>query len=638
MPRNDPANAQVGTMLFLAAMASSALLLASPDKSIRFELSPDGAHYSVFRNNEEIVAPSPLGIVLAKAAPYSALRTVKVRRESHSQTLALVATKAAKTTDVYNGIAVTYREASGLHRRLTIEVRAYNDGVAFRYVLPDGAGYAVKGEATSFLFPNDPDCVVSEYTGPHEANWGDARVSQLKAGKLYDLPLACGSASGRTHFAIAQSNLVGYAGSGLEPVAGGVHVRVTPLPNDPEVAVRSSNGLSSAWRVVMMGDRAGDLISSELIGNLAPPPQGDFSWVKPGKTAWDWWSGPTSAVKPDMTFYKRFIDFAAESGFPYFLMDAGWAYGTTPCCNPDPGTDITRPDPAIDMPALVKYAADRHVGLLLWAHWRHVEPRIDEVLDTYQRWGIKGVKVDFMERDDQEMVNFYARMAEATAKRHLLLDMHGAYPPAGLERTFPNFITQEGVLGAEYNKFSNRVTPGHNVRLAYTRMLLGPMDYTPGGFRNGTPQTFAVHDTMPMTQTTRGQALGMYVVYDSPLQMVSDDPDAYANAPGFDFLKAVPTAWDETRFVGGTPQTYVAVARRKGNVWYVGAMNTEEGRTADIALSFLGAGTYTARQWADGADPNSVVETTTTVKAGDHLTLKMSGSGGGAIMLTPESR
>ena len=240
-----------------------------------------------------------------------------------------------------------------------------------------------------------------------------------------------------------------------------------------------------------------------------------------------------------------------------------------------------------------------------------------------------------MERDDHDMVDFYDRMARATAQRHLLLDMHGAYPPAGLERTYPNFITQEGVLGAEYNKFSNRVTPGHNVRLAYTRMLLGPMDYTPGGFRNGTPQTYAVHDSMPMTQTTRSQALGMYVVYDSPLQMVSDDPDAYANAPGFDFLKVVPTAWDETRFVGGTPQTYVAVARRKGNTWYVGAMNTEEERTIEIPLSFLDAGTYTVRQWADGANPNDVVETAATVKAGDRLTLKMSGSGGGAIALTP---
>ncbi len=625
-------------MLFLAALASSAVTIASPDKSIRFELSPDGAHYSVYRKNEEIVAPSPLGLVPAKGQPYSSLDATKVARGTHNQSIVLIVTKAARTADIYNSLAVTFREASGLHRQLTVEARAYNDGVAFRYVLPKSTNEAIKGEATAFLFSNDPDCVVSDFTGPHEANWVDARLSQLKAGKLYDMPMACASASGRTHFAIAQSNLSGYTGGGLEPVAGGVHVRLTPLPSDPEVAVPASDGLSSAWRVVMMGDRAGDLIPSELIGNLAPQAQGDFSWVVPGKVAWDWWSGPTAGEKPSMARYERFIDFAAQAGFPYFLIDAGWAYGSAPCCNPSPDTDITRPDPAIDMPALVKYAADRHVGLILWAHWRHIEPRVEQVLDTYQHWGIKGVKVDFMERDDHDMVDFYHRMAEATAQRHLLLDMHGAYPPAGLERTYPNFITQEGVLGAEYNKFSTRVTPGHNVRLAYTRMLAGPMDYTPGGFRNGTPEAFAVHETMPMVQTTRGQALGMYVVYDSPLQMVSDDPDTYKSAPGFEFLKRVPTAWDETRFVGGTPQTYVAVARRKGSTWYIGAMNTEEARTIDIPLSFLGKGTYAARQWADGADANSVAETAATVTAEAHLTLKMSGSGGGAIVLTPQSR
>jgi alpha-glucosidase len=413
-------------------------------------------------------------------------------------------------------------------------------------------------------------------------------------------------------------------------------VRVTPLPGDPNVAVRSANGLSSAWRVVMLGDRAGDLIPSPLIGNLAPQAEGDFSWVKPGKAAWDWWSGPTAGVKPNMDFYKRFIDFAAASGFPYFLMDAGWAYGSTPCCNPDPGTDITRADPAIDMPALVKYAADRHVGLILWTHWRHIQPRMDEVLDAYQRWGIKGIKVDFTERDDQEMVTFFHDLAAGTAKRHMLLDMHGAYPPAGLQRTYPNFITQEGVMGAEWNKFSKRITPDHNVRLAYTRMLLGPMDYTPGGFHNATPDTFQVRDIMPMTQSTRGQALAMYVVYDSPLQMVSDDPEVYKGAQGFDFVKMVPTAWDETRFIGGTPETYVALARRKGNVWYVGAMTNQDGRTVDLPLSFLSKGAYSAKTWIDGNDADSLVESTSTVTAKSKVSLAMKGSGGGVIVLTPK--
>jgi len=622
-------------MLILAAAAASVLTVASPDKSIEFRLSDDGATYSVTRKGEQIVAPSPLGLVLAQAAPYAPLSRVAVRSERHRQMLPLIATKAAQASDSYNAIVVRYRETSGSGRTISIEARAYDDGIAFRYVLPRGANYAVAREATGFLFPNDAACEISEYNGAHEIEWSALKVSELRTGKLYDLPAVCASASGRTHFAIAQSNLPGYAGGGLEPVSNGFHLRVTPLPGTPDVAVRASDGLSSAWRVMMMADRAGDLISSTLIGNVADQPQGDFSWVKPGKVAWDWWSGPTAGAKPSMERFKRFINFAAASGFSYFLIDAGWAFGATPCCNPDPGTDITRPDPAIDMPALVKYATDRHVGLILWAHWRHVQPRMIEVLDTYHRWGIKGIKVDFMERDDQEMVRFYHDLAQETARRHMLLDMHGAYPPSGLQRTFPNYITQEGVLGAEWNKFSKRVTPGHNVRLAYTRMLLGPMDYTPGGFRNGTPESFAVRDVMPFTQSTRGQGLAMYVVYDSPLQMVSDDPSAYAGAAGFDFLKIVPTAWDETRFIDGTPETYVALARRKGDSWYVGAMTNEAQRTIDIPLSFLGKGKYSARLWTDGSDANSVDETVKTVTASDRVPLAMKAAGGGVIVLTP---
>ncbi len=623
-------------MLFTVIAAASALTIASPDKSVEFRLSGDGAHYSVYRKGEEIVASSPLGVVPSRAEPYGDMTATAVHKQSRRQKIPLVATKASSAVDAYNGAVVTYREASGLRREVSVEARAYNDGIAFRYRLPASVAQALKGEATAFLFPNDAECEVSEYVGSHEMTWSSLKISQLQAGKVYDVPALCASASGRTHFAIVQSGLVGYAGSSLEPVANGFHVRVTPLPGTPDVAVRSANRLSSPWRIVMMGDRAGDLIPSNLIGNLAPQAQGDFSWVKPGKVAWDWWSGPTAGVKPSMAFYQRFIDFAAASGFSYFLMDAGWAFGSTPCCNPDPGTDITRADPAIDMPALVKYAADRHVGLLLWAHWRHVETRMDQVLDTYQRWGIKGIKVDFMERDDQDMVKFYHDLAAGTAKRHILLDMHGAYPPAGLERTYPNFITQEGVLGAEWNKFSKRVTPDHNVRLAYTRMLLGPMDYTPGGFHNATPETYVVRDLMPMTQSTRGQALAMYVVYDSPLQMVSDDPSTYVDAPGFDFVKSVPTAWDETRFIGGTPETYVALARRKGDVWYVGAMTNNDARTIDIPLSFLGKGTYSARQWVDGADANSVAESVTTVAAAGHTSLTLKGAGGAVMVMIPK--
>jgi alpha-glucosidase len=341
-------------------------------------------------------------------------------------------------------------------------------------------------------------------------------------------------------------------------------------------------------------------------------------------------------MKPDMAAYRRYIDFAAASGFPYYLIDAGWALGSGGCCDALPTTDITRAAEGIDMPALVRYAKDKGVGLILWAHWEHVKSRMDEVLDTYARWGIKGVKIDFMGRDDQDMVDFYQRVAAGTAKRHLLLDLHAAYVPAGLERTYPNFITQEGVLGAEWDKMKKTVTPEHNLMLPYTRMLAGPMDYTPGGFRNGTPGTFQVRAVLPFTQNTRGQELAKYVVYDSPLQMVSDDPDAYRDAPGFDFIRRVPTAWDETRYLAGEPGRDIVLARRLGKTWYVGAMSADDAATTkQVALDFLPAGRYRATIWEDGATPNDVKRREQDVTAKGGLTLKLAAAGGATVVLEP---
>jgi alpha-glucosidase len=373
-----------------------------------------------------------------------------------------------------------------------------------------------------------------------------------------------------------------------------------------------------------------------LVGNLNPMPQGDFSWVKPGKAAWDWWSGPSAGMKPDMAAYRRFIDFAADAGLPYYLIDAGWAWGSGPeCWVALPGTDITRAADGIDIPALVRYAADKGVGLLLWTHWAHLAPRMQEVLDTYARWGVKGIKVDFMDRDDQEMVAFYQQVAAQTAQRHLLLDLHSAYIPDGLQRSYPNFITQEGVMGAEYNKMGKAITPQHNLTLPYTRMLAGPMDYTPGGMRNASPESFEVRDVLPQTQTTRGQALAMYVVFESPLQMVSDDPEAYHNAAGFEFIRRVPTVWDESRFISGEPGHDIVLARRSGPAWYVGAMSAGQGRDQSLPLRFLGAGRYRATIWVDGDGPNEVQRRERIVTARDSINLHLAPNGGAALILEP---
>jgi alpha-glucosidase len=633
--------AAVATVLLPAACACAApAVVSSPDGRIAIKIERDASRFTILRGGETVIAPSSLGLELDGAPEFGVLALERRDDVKVDRTIPLIATKAAKARDRYRGATLVFRERAPAGRRLFIDVRAYDDGVAFRYRIDDAEPVRLRGERTAFVPAGDPECLVAVATGAHEVPFERMKVSQLRDGIAYDVPMACTTPSGRTSYAITQAHLAGYTGAALWREGDALRVRLSAVPKRTGPAYVSKAGLTTAWRVVMMGDRAGDLIGSHLIGNLNPPPQGDFSWVRPGKAAWDWYASPVVGMKPNMESYKRYIDFAAAAGLPYYLIDAGWALGSnfTQGWIALPTTDISRAADGIDIPELVRYAADKGVGLMLWAHWEHVAQRMDEVLDLYARWGIKGVKVDFMDRDDQEIVDFYQRIAHATAKRQLLLNLHGAYVPAGLQRTYPNFITQEGVMGAEWNKMGKKITPQHNLMLPYTRMLAGPIDYTPGGFRNGTPASFAVRETMPEAQTTRGQALAMYVVYDSPLQMVSDSPEAYRDAAGFDFIGRVPTAWDETRFLSGEPGRDIVLARRQGKAWYLGAMMADDangGSTQRVPLRFLSPGRYRATIWEDGATPNDVVRVEREVTASDVLKLRLASAGGAAVILEP---
>ena len=629
-------NIRMLTLAVLAAVGGAAcaapagqVTVTSPNGRAAIKIARDGGSYVVTRGGETVIASSALGLEFDGQPEQGRLVLEKVTKSTTDQVIPLVATKASSARDHYRAATLQFRDRTDATRRLFVDVRAYDDGVAFRYRIDGGDPVRLRGEKTAFVPAGDPECLVSVFDGAHEVPFTRQKISQLDDKHGYDVPVVCTTRSGRTAYAITQAHLDGYTGTSLWREGAGLRVHLSGAP-----VYESRAGLRTSWRVVMLGNRPGDLIASQLVGNLNPAPQGDFSWVKPGKAAWDWWSGPLVGMKPDMAAYRRFIDFAAASGFPYYLIDAGWAFGSGGCCDALPTTDITRAADGIDMPALVQYAAEKGVGLILWAHWEHVRKRMDEVLDTYARWGIKGVKIDFMNRDDQEVVDFYHRVAAGTAQRHLLLDLHGAYVPAGLQRTYPNFITQEGVMGAEWAKMATKVTPEHNLMLPYTRMLAGPIDYTPGGFRNVTPATFQVRAELPFVQNTRGQELAKYVVYDSPLQMVSDDPDAYRDAEGFDFIRKVPTAWDETRFLSGEPGKDIVLARRLGTTWYVGAMSAAEGATTKrVKLDFLPAGRYTATVWEDGATPNNVTTRAVDVSGRDALTLQLAGAGGAAVII-----
>ena len=639
-----------------AAVSAQDRHVASPDGAIDVTLATDpatgGPTYAIAFHGRTVIAPSMLGLGFEryrKLGPAMAVTTAT--RTRVDDRYRLIAGKTSTARDHYNQLALALTETGGLHRRLEIVVRAYDDGVAFRYRLPVQPAFAdlrLAGELTEFAFPADYRCWglnLGRFDTSHEGEYDPIAASQIRPHNLFETPVTCQTGTGDTSFALTEADLHDYSGSyltGRETGALGFATRLTPRLDDPAIAVKAdvrTTGLTTPWRVVMLGDTPGKLIESTILTSLNPAPTGDFSWVKPGKTAWDWWNDPTLKALPnpgmnDATI-KAYIDFAAANGLPYMLIDEGWYVNSGGGPIVYPGADIMTVVPTIDLPGLVRYAADRHVGLWLWANWRVLDAKMEAAFARYAAMGIKGVKVDFMDRSDQQMVDFYQRIFTASATHHLMLDLHGAYHPTGATRTWPQFLTQEGVLGAEYNKWTRRITARHNVTLPFTRGLAGPYDYTPGGFRNATPATFRIEPQTPMVQTTRGQALAMYVVFDSPFMAVADSPDHYAQAAGFDFVRAVPASWDETRVVSGAIGEHIVTARRSGDDWYVGAMTDATPRALDVPLDFLGKGRFTATLWQDGTAPTDVTKTTRVVTSRDTLSLALAGSGGGVIRLIP---
>jgi alpha-glucosidase len=350
-----------------------------------------------------------------------------------------------------------------------------------------------------------------------------------------------------------------------------------------------------------------------------------------------------AGVKPGMNTatMKHYIDFASASGFPYMLIDAGWALANRK--GPEDYAavaDITKIDPAIDMPELLRYAKEKNVRIWLWSHWNSVDKYMEQAFPLFEQWGVAGVKIDFMQRDDQQMVAWYRHVAELAAQHHLMLDFHGAFKPDGLRRTWPNVVTREGVMGKEYLKWSARVTPVHNTTLPFTRMLAGPLDYTPGAFGNVTRAEFVARDNEPEAPNTRAHELALYVVLESPLMMVSDYPEHYAGQHDFEFIKQVPVTWDEVRVIAGRPMENITVARRSGNDWYVGSITNWDARTVKVPLSFLGEGKYTAEIYADAADAGTNATHTEfakqTVDRNTVLEVKMAPGGGNAMWIHPE--
>ena len=405
--------------------------------------------------------------------------------------------------------------------------------------------------------------------------------------------------------------------------------KLAPLPGEDVAGVKArfDDEVYTPWRVVMIGETPGTLIESEIIQNLnAPCAIADPSWIKPGISAWDhWWSGE---VKMEMPVIKQYIDLASQMGWPYMLVDWQW-YGKFNT----PEADITKWAPQIDMPEIISYAKSKNVKILIWLYNSDVNRNsaYKKAFPLYQKWGVAGVKIDFMDRDDQDMVNWYHDIIKCAAENHLMVDFHGAYKPDGIIRTYPNMITREGVMGNEYYKFSEKMSPEHNVKLAFTRMLAGQMDYTPGAFLNVTKEQFK-KQVPAIVWNTRAAELSKFVNYESPLTVVCDHPDNILNQPGSDFLKIVPTTWDDIRFLDGYPGEFVAIAKRTGNDWFVGVMNNSKEKEVSIKLDFITAGEHMIEIWADAKDankePKNLKISSQQVKAGDLLKIKLANNGG----------
>ena len=383
-------------------------------------------------------------------------------------------------------------------------------------------------------------------------------------------------------------------------VQGGHNMLQKFVTSREEYIARDANA-QLPWRVIAVAGNDAELAASDIVFRLGKPLRiADTSWIKPGKVAWDWWNawnlyGVDFRAGINNETYKYYIDFAAENGIEYVILDEGWAVNKK--------ADLMQVVPEIDLPELVTYADGKNVGLILWAGYWAFHRDMENVVKHYADMGIKGFKVDFMDRDDQEMVRFINEASELCARYNMLVDFHGMYKPTGAQRTWPNVINYEGVNGLEQLKWSpkgyDQVT--YDVQIPFIRQFAGPMDYTQGAMRNAIKKNYNPVNSEPMSQGTRCRQLAMYVIFDSPLNMLCDNPSNYKREPECTaFIARIPTVWDETLGLDGKVGEYITMARRSGDEWYVGGLTNWDKRDIIVDLSFLGEGFYEIELFKDG--------------------------------------
>ena len=656
-------------LLFLTASAFSQpgpMVLKSPDGRLAItfqtaassnEPAPGGGRlvYSVSFQNKMVIDWSGLSLDIAgEDQPLGRnVHVVKSTTSTTDETYQLIAGKMSVARNHFNALHLDLVEPAAPARHLVIEACAYNDAVAFRYVVPEQDslhGFRLAKEDTEFRFTKDATTYSLElpnFRSMYESEFIKLPLSAFsnQGGVRSEVLIGCPmllDVPGVAWVAITDADLRDYSSMYLVNPSGSwlghwLVSRLAPQVENTNLCVTGSLPHQSSWRVLMVADDPGRFIESTVLTSLNPPcALKDTSWIHAGKASWDWWSGslgPDGKSAYTTETMKYYVDFAARSGFEYMLIDSGWFSRTG-------HVDITTMNGRVDIPEVVRYAKAKKVKIWIWAGYDAVNRQIDEAFPLFEKWGVAGVKTDFIERDDQEGINFYYRTAEKAAQHHLMMDYHGGTKPSGIERTWPNIMGYEAVAGMEQSKAGARDNPDHHVMLPFTRMLTGPMDYTPGGFNNVTREEFEPRMQHPVVMGTRAHHLAMYVVYQAASQMVSDWPGAYEAEPSFQFIKDVPATWDETKVLNGVPGEYITIARRRGRDWFIGSMTGWTPREVDIPLYFLESGIYNAEIYSDAKDsdrfPKNVTIEKRNVGGATILKMQLAPGGGCTLRLTPK--
>src|SRR5580658_7740091 len=613
--------ASIAVSLLLLGMSAPVLAqnnrhyeLVSPGgmTTVMVDIGSDGLTWALSRNGQPVMLQSFLTMSLVGGEMldgWNGKEQVKAVRESKDEWILALHYKKDSIRNRYNQLTLTFPK-----KQYGVVFRAYDDGAAYRWMTSRKDSLKIRNETAEFNFPdsdkawipyvNDPSPDI--YTTSFENFYRPMQLSEFKKDTLAFLPVLVDIGNGRKA-AVLEADLEDYPGMFIGMGNRGLNGRFAPYPLEEKqgghnqlqslvtrradyIAVTAGTR-SYPWRIIVISDHDRDLLDNDMVYRLASPSRvPDTGWIRPGKVAWDWWndwniSHVDFRAGINTETYKYYTDFAADNHIGYILLDEGWS---------DP-TDLMKIAPEIDLAAIIEYAKQRNVGVWLWAGARPLDQKMEEVMTRYSQLGIKGFKVDFMNRDDQRMVGFYYRAAKEAAAHHLMLDFHGAYKPTGLQRTYPNVLNFEGVRGMENEKWSNDDFPGYDVSIPFIRMLAGPLDYTPGAMKNYNKTNFRPIFSEPESQGTRCHQLAMYIVYEAPFSMLSDNPTSYGREPeSVHFITGVPSSFDETRPLDGSVGEYVVMARRKGDDWYIGAMTNWSARDLTLDLPFLPAGAYRA--------------------------------------------